>query len=248
VQINHWEGVFAVALALISFYGTTYLVVALNLGWRFGYWVCGATFGVLMVMLSLFWIINPVGPRGEDGHWVPVAAGKEVSQAQFEGKTLQAPGQYPGGPWKPAEEDDAQGDAFSSAVTTCLTTKPDKFEHETERKICEAAQALMPEKKEIPVLLGSPVAVLPQATDVMFAEENGDLAAATVRPVTMDPRVSKTPGGKLLAPSFKLVAILDHGSVRLPPLMSLIIFTIFAAFHLAGLRRAERRKLNPAVV
>lgn len=247
MEINHWPGVFAVALALISFYGTTYLVVALNLGWRFGYWVCSACFGALMVMLSLFWIITPVGPRGEDGHWVPIVAGAEVSQASFEGETLQSPGQYPGGPWQSSKEE-AKADAFASAVTTCLTTEPEKIAHETERKVCEEAQTLMPETRDIPVLLGSPVAVLSQATDIRFAEESGDLAAATVRPVTLDPRVSKSEGGKLLAPAFKIVAINDHGSVRLPPLWSLIIFCIYTAIHLAGLSRAEKRKLNPAVV
>ena len=41
MELNSWPGFFAVILALISFYGMTYLVVALNLGWRFGYWVCG---------------------------------------------------------------------------------------------------------------------------------------------------------------------------------------------------------------
>ena len=123
-----------------------------------------------------------------------------------------------------------------------------EVEHESERKVCEEAQALMPETEDIPVLLGSAVAVPPQVTDIKFAEESGDLAAATVRPVTLDPRVSKSPGGKPLAPAFKIVAINDQGSVRLPPLWSLIIFGIFTAFHLAGLSRAEKRKLNPAVV
>ena len=43
-------------------------------------------------------------------------------------------------------------------------------------------------------------------------------------------------------------AILDKGSLREPPIMALVIFLIFFLFHLRGLDRAEKRKLNPAVV
>jgi hypothetical protein len=247
MQINHLPGLIAVILAVICFYGTTYLVIALNLGWRFGYWVTGAVFGALMVMLSIFWIINPVGPRGEEGRWVPIAADTEVSQVSFKGKALNTPGEYPGGAWRAATKGDEQADAFSSAVTNCISTKPEKLPEE-EKKPCLQAQSLMPQKEDIPVLLGSAVAVLPQMSDIRFAEEGGNLAQGTVRPITLDPRITKDPKGKLLAPPFRLVAILDKGSLRLPPMASLGLFLVFFLFHLRGLDRAEKRKLNPAVI
>jgi hypothetical protein len=247
MQINHLPGLIAVILAVICFYGTTYLVIALNLGWRFGYWVTGAVFGALMVLLSIFWIINPVGPRGEEARWVAIAAGKQVSQVSFKDKALTTPGQYPGGSWRAAQKDDEQADAFSSALTTCISTKPEKLPEE-EKEPCLQAQSLMPQTEDIPVLLGSAVAVLPQVTDIRFAEEGGNLAQGTVRPITLDPRVTKDPKGKLLAPPFRIVAILDKGSLRLPPLASVGLFLVFFLFHLRGLDRAEKRKLNPAVI
>ena len=247
MHINHINGAIAVILAVVCFYGTTYAVIALNLGWRFAYWVCGAVFGVLMVLMSIFWLQNPVGPRGEEGHWVPIAAGKTVQSAKFEDKTLSSPGQYPTGTWVKPAATDTQASDFASAVSTCLTTVPKALPEEI-KDACEAAQKFMPQPKEIPVLAGSAVAVVGQVNDTRFASENGDLAMAVVRPITTDPRVSKSKDGKLLAEPFEIVGILNHGSVRKPPIFALGIFSIFAAFHLWGLNRAEKRKLNPAVI
>ena len=247
MHINSIPGLIAVFLAIISFYGTTYLVVALNTGWRFGYWICGAVFGALMVLLSIFWVVNPVGPRGEEARWVPIAAGSTVSSAEFGGQSLSTPGSYPSSPWVAAPEGDEQADAFSSSVTTCLSTKPEKLAEE-EKKPCTEAQALMPKPADIPVLLGSPVAVQSKVTDIRFATENGELAQGIVAPITLDPRVTKDPAGKVLAPPFRVVAILDKGSLRLPPFAALGLFLVLFLFHLRGLDRAEKRKLNPAVI
>jgi hypothetical protein len=247
MHIVHPNGLIAVALAVICFYGTTYAVIALNIGWRFGYWVCSAVFGALMFLMAIFWLVNPVGPRGGEGHWIPLTAATTIKSADFKGKPLTSPGQYPGSPWKKVSSGDPQGDAFSSAVSTCLSTKPDLLNAE-EKTACDAAQALMPKPEQIPVLAGSSAAVVGQVTDTALTVENGDLAMAIIRPVTTDPRVTKSPKGKLLAPPFQIVAILDHGSLRKPPLVALFIFSIYFAFHLWGLNRAEKRKLNPAVI
>ena len=248
MELNSWPGLIAVILAVVSFYGTTYLVVALNTGWRFGYWITGACFGVLMVLLSIFWIVNPVGPQGAMPRWIPVAGGAEISQVSFEGDPLNAPAQYPGAPWEPAPAGAEQTDAFTSSVTSCLSTAPESLP-EDEREACENAQGLMPEDEDIPVLDGAAVAVTPQVTNVRFSDEGGrTLAQAVVTPLTRDPRVSKDPQGEALAPAFRVVAVYDKGSLRFPAYSSLALFTLFAGFHLWGLNRAEKRKLNPAVV
>jgi hypothetical protein len=252
MELNSWPGFFAVILALISFYGMTYLVVALNLGWRFGYWVCGACFGALMVMLSLFWAINvrpdqAVGPQGALPRWNAIAAGEEIRTAEFGGKQISAVASYPGGAWEQSEAGDPQAEAFSSAVQNCLSTDPESLPEE-ERDACAAAQELMPPEEDVPVILGTPVVVVPKITDVRFSEDTGVLAQAVVSPLTTDPRVTKDPNGEQLAEPFRIVAILDKGSVGLPSYMSLVVFIIFTLFHLRGLDRAEKRKLNPASV
>jgi hypothetical protein len=248
MALNSWPGLMAIILAIISFYGMTYVVIALNTGWRFGYWIAGATFGALMVMLSIFWIANPVGPRGEEARWVPLAAASDrISQVTFGEKSLSTPSQYPGGPWEPAAQGDTvQGDALSSAITNCITTLPKKLEKDL-KKACLAAQGLMPPKDSIPVIEGSAVAIQSEAKDIRFATDGGALLGqATVVPTTHDPRVAKDPiKGRPMGDAFRLLAVYNKGSLRVPPFVSLFLWGIFFAFHLWGLSRAERRKLSP---
>lgn len=71
-MVEHWEGVLALALAFLVFFVSVYVIVALNTGWRFGYWVTAAAFGGLMAFMSLFWLINGIGPAVIDQGWLYV--------------------------------------------------------------------------------------------------------------------------------------------------------------------------------
>ncbi len=250
MELNSPAGAIAVVLAVISFYGTTYLVIALNVGWRFGYWLTSACFGALMVLLSIFWLVNPVGPRGAEPIWNPVGAARDtISQVQIEGESLSTPAQYPAGAWRPATEDDSeQRDALGSAISNCLSADPEGLP-EIEAEACADAQALLPADEDIPVLEGAEVAVTNEPTNVRFAEEGGRLLGqATIVPITTDPRVADDPEeGEQLGDPFRIVAVFDTGSILVPPIWSLVIFVIYFAFHLWGLHRAEQRKLSPAV-
>ncbi|MEX2393645.1 MAG: hypothetical protein WD826_04090 [Actinomycetota bacterium] len=251
MEINSWPGAIAVILAIISFYGMTYVVIALNVGWRFGYWLSSACFGALMVLLSIFWTINvteeqAVGPQGATPRWIPVAAGAEVQQATFGEQTFTAPARYPTG-WEQPEEEDTRVEKISSSIANCITADPSEHA-EPERTACETAQSLMPKNVDIPVIDGTPVTVTPEVTEPRFTEDNGAvLAEATIVPLTKDPRVTEDPAGKPMADPFQIALVLDKGSVGLPTYMSLVIFAIYFAFHLWGLNRAEKRKLQPAV-
>ncbi len=247
-MFNYPQGLFAVILAVISFYGMTYVVVALNLGWRFGYWVCGATFGALMVMMSIFWLQNPVGPRGNEAKWSPVSSASEtITQAKYKNQSLSAPSTYPTAPW--AEPDDkSKADSLASAIQSCLTSLPAALA-EDEKEPCLAAQKLMPDPKKIPVITGSAVAISPEVKDIKFARDGGLLSEAVVTPVTHDPRVAKNAKkGQAMGPPFKVLFIYDYGALRQPPLVSLIIFGIYFLIHIVGLSRAEKRKLSPAAI
>lgn len=252
MEINHPAGLIAVILGIISFYGMTYVVIALNVGWRFGYWLTSACFGVLMVLMSVFWITTALGPQGHEAKWIPVAADEgRISQARIEERSLSSPGRYPSSPWQTAGKDSPLAphiEAFSSASTNCLSTKPESLEEEL-KEICGDAQDLLPKEREIPVLLGTAVAVLPELKDVRFSDEDGTLLAmGRVAPTTHDPRVAKdAEAGKQLGDSFLILARYDKGSLRVPALMSLLIFAIYSAFHLWGLNRAEKRKLSPVI-
>lgn len=251
MQLNHPEGLIAVVLGIISFYGMTYVVIALNVGWRFGYWVAGSTFGALMVLLSLFWIVTPVGPLGEEAEWIPLAADAErISQATLEDESLSTPGRYPGSPWAPpAEDQQGQADSLSSALSNCISASEEELAEAppSEREACSTAHGLMPPEEDIPIIDGAAVAVLPELEDIRFTTERGvQLAQAELLPITHDPRVAEDPeAGELMGEPFVMLAHFDEGAFRLPAIWSFVIFLTFTAIHLLGLHRAEQRKLSP---
>ena len=142
--------------------------------------------------------------------------------------------------------DDEREDQRGAVV---LTTAPAQFTDQ-EKKPCGDAQALMPPVKSIPVINGNAVAVSGAATDIKFSRDHGLLAETIVTPLTHDPRVAgkNALAGKAMGPPFKMLFIYDYGAIRLPALMSLLIFSIWFLIHIFGLNRAEKRKLNPAMV
>lgn len=245
MALNSWPGLIAVILSIICFIGTTYVVIALNVGWRFGYWLASACFGALMVLLSIFWIVNPVGPRGAEPHWAPLAAAEEtISQAKLGEQTFASPSQYPTGPWQtPPDEEAERTDALSSAVTACISTDPETLP-EAQKKPCSTAQDLMPPPKEIPVIDGSPVVVLPEVTNIRFARDQGALLGqAVITPLTRDPRVADdVEKGERMGEPFRFLAVYDEGSIVLPAYGSLLVFLIYTAIHMLGLHRAEQRR------
>jgi hypothetical protein len=73
----------------------------------------------------------------------------------------------------------------------------------------------------------------------------------TVTPSVHDPRVTGDPSGtagKALSPPFRIVAYRDPGSLKYPSLIYVIFALFFLLAHLAGLARAQRRKLSPVAV
>jgi len=201
-----------------------------------------------MVLVSIFWLVNPVGPQGNSATWVPVASARQtITQSTYKNESLSAPDSYPSTPW--IEPDDtARAASLTSAVQTCITTAAAQFTPQ-EKQPCGDAQSLMPPAKTIPVINGNTVAIQTKLDTIKFATDHGLLAETTVTPVTHDPRLAKDPiAGKVMGPSFRMLFIYDYGALRLPALMSLVIFSIFFLIHITGLNRAEKRKLNPAMV
>jgi len=250
VSIVYPQGLIAVVLAVISFIGMTYVVIALNVGWRFGYWLAASCFFALMFMMSIFWLETGLGPRGTEGSWVPLAVSRTpITQAKLKAQALSSPGSYPGSPWAAGTKKnklDAEPDAVSSAVQDCLTTPAAQL-HGPQAATCKQGQSLLPTTDQIPVIAGSPVAVTPDVRGLEFTKDNGALLAlGQVYPITKDPRLTNDlKNGKQLAPQFYILLVKDLGSLRLPPFASMLIFGILLAFHLAGLNRAEKRKLSP---
>lgn len=251
MEINFPQGIAAVVLGLICFFGSIYVVVALNTGWRFGYWLSSACFGGLMLFLSTFWLITALGPRGAEPVWIPVAAAEEtVSQATVGEQTLSSTGEYPGGGWEPAGDADGiaegESDALTSAVTSCLST-PEEDLPEQIAETCTTAQGFLPASDDVPRIEGIAVVAVNDFRDVEFTTEDGtQLGQVTVVPITRDPRLAEDPEvGIPVGDAFRVVAYHDLGSLRLPALASFVLSVLYFAVHLWGLNRAEKRKLSP---
>lgn len=250
MAINYPQGLLAVILAVISFYGMTYVVIALSMGWRFGYWLASSVLYALLFMMAIFWLETGLGPRGVEASWRPIAVARnQISQVTFKNQPLEAPGSYPTAPWAPGSKSnklDAEPDQVSSAVQDCLTTPPDKLEGSM-KSTCTDGQGLLPPQTAIPVIGGSPVALVSDVQDLKFATDHGALLAlGKIVPLTRDPRVVKDlKKGRELGAPFYMLLVKDKGALRLPPLFAFLIFGALLAFHLAGLNRAEKNKLSP---
>ena len=182
MQINSIPDSIAVILAVISFYGTTYLVVALNIGWRFGYWICGAVLrradGPAVDLLGREPGRPTSGEEAAAGCRSP--PGTDVAQASSRASRSRRRRSIPAVPWQPAKEGDEQADAFSSAVTTACRPNPRSSPEEEQGAVREGAVASCRRPEDIPVCSGSPVAVQSRVTEVRFATENGNLAQGVV--------------------------------------------------------------------
>lgn len=64
---HFWPGIIATSLFIIVFVGSVWLLTAMILGTKLGYYVTGACLFAVMTLLSLIWFVTALGPRGESG-------------------------------------------------------------------------------------------------------------------------------------------------------------------------------------
>lgn len=248
-MIEHPLGVVVAVGSILIFHGSVYVLVSLNMGWRFGYWVTGASLFGLMFIMSFFWVVTALGPRGAEPSWHVVGAAPEpIAQATVEEQTLTRYSTYPSG-WEEAEgEEDPlfeDVDAVGSAVGNCLDANVEDMPPD-DREVCGQAQALEP--ADLPVREGSEIIATNEVVDVRFTEDSGvRIAQARVEPTTRDPRYTDNEEGVLVGEPFHVALYRDPGSLRVPPLKYLIGSTLLLLLHLWGLSRAERKVLSPIV-
>jgi hypothetical protein len=203
-------GLIALVGGILAFFGGSYLVVALNLGWRFGWWVWGACLGGLGLILSLFWVLTGLGPRGEEPLWIPLAASREtISEVEFNDATFTSPREYPAGRWQDPEREESLAeheDPLQSALSACTAFNDERVEQaeteienlkipertwleakigragraERELEVCRRAYEFLPERDSLPKIEGEPVAYVPEPSQIRFTEENGVLLGQAI--------------------------------------------------------------------
>lgn len=87
------KGFLAFAAMFIVFIGSAWLLLAMILGPKLGYYVTAACFFGVMVILSAIWFVTGLGPKGEQGFigdlgvetaWEVVAAGSDLREVESE--------------------------------------------------------------------------------------------------------------------------------------------------------------------
>jgi hypothetical protein len=106
-------GVGAVLSGIIVFVGSVWLLLSLVLGPRLAYFVTASITLAFLLIMSVAWSVNPLGPVGELPSWGPVAIGEDPSELEFGPADS-----YPESPWRVPNEDDTAEQAQKSELET----------------------------------------------------------------------------------------------------------------------------------
>lgn len=63
------KGILITIAFIVVFVGSVWLLTAMILGAKLGYFVTGACLFAVMVLLSAIWVVTALGPKGEQGFW-----------------------------------------------------------------------------------------------------------------------------------------------------------------------------------
>lgn len=100
-----WKGFLAFATMFVVFIGSAWLLLAMIIGPKLGYFVTAACFFGVMFILSAIWFVTGLGPKGEQGFigdlgvetaWEIVAAGPDLGRVESELGEFDT-SDYPGG-------------------------------------------------------------------------------------------------------------------------------------------------------
>lgn len=90
-EVSFAAGIMVTIAFIVVFVGSVWLLTAMILGAKLGYYVTGACLFAVMTLISLIWFATGLGPRGETGFWgdlgnetlwQQVAVGPELSQIE----------------------------------------------------------------------------------------------------------------------------------------------------------------------
>jgi hypothetical protein len=214
-------GVGVVLSGIIVFVGSVWLLLSMVLGPRLAYFVAASITLAFLLIISVAWSVNPLGPVGELPSWGPVAIGEDASQLEFGPASS-----YPDSPWRVPSEEDATEQTQKSELET---DAGDYFE-----------TALTEGDLDVPA--GSTGAA--STDETRFLEQDGDLFGA----VTLEVTPPAGGGGGATAEPATVVTVLEYdpgdplGRARIAVAGAFVLLVL----HLFGLSRSERRARREA--
>ncbi|HYU57887.1 MAG TPA: hypothetical protein VEO00_07545 [Actinomycetota bacterium] len=219
------KGVLAVALGIVIFVGSVYLVVSAVTGRVLGYLITAVGFFGMMIIFSVIFVIGVPGstppnqgPRGPEAHWVTVAAGEEISSPEFPDVA-----EYPGRPWQaPNDETRAEVEGVGTSIKEFLAERANEELGLTE----DEAEEILSKGPSTDAVADTQFTVL----NVKFLTVGDtELAAGQAYFTTGGPVVSA-------------FAVFDRGRVPMFSWAFLIGSVILFAVHVPFLDRAERKR------
>jgi hypothetical protein len=211
------KGVLVVAIALLLFIGSVWVMLSAVFGRRMGYLVLMIALSGWMILLSSLWLFGfwsqgietptNLGPRGTEPGWIPVEGRIEPGSEQFP-----VAEQYPAAPWRPLQNETSSIQSVSSAVAVFMAE--------------QANEELGKVEGEVGAVTSSEFTV----EDIRFAStEDASLAAA---------RSFYLGGG----PEVTVLLRFDGGSVPRYSYMFLLGSIVLFALHVPLLDRAEKQR------
>jgi hypothetical protein len=218
-------GVGAVLSGIIVFVGSVWLLLSMVLGPRLAYFVASSITLAFLLIMSVVWSVNPLGPVGELPSWTPVAIGEDASQLEFGPASS-----YPDSPWRvPSEEDTAEQTQKSELET-------DAGDY-VETAVTEG---------DLDVAPGSTGTA--SSDETRFLEQDGDLFGAVTLEVAPPAGATTGQAGGASSEPTEVVAILEYdpgdplGRARIAVAGAFVLLVL----HLFGLSRSERRARREA--
>ncbi len=269
-------GVLTVLSGVVLFCGSTYLLLATNVGARLGFQIAAAAFTGIMVLLSSLWLVTQTplnSPKGRVPLWKPVACPKVTPTCARVDSLAAAPinalaklANDPKAKSIPAENFQQLRPAIDAAFITVTVVGDAKAPVQPYAKYQQSAQVLtvapvdlngVPNKngretlKEYIIGGDAPFLVKhnPKYAAVEYCEKLPQ-PSDTFYPSGVDPNIKPTtPGCDPKVPHKWMVFVYDYGSIRLPPLMYFLTFsTLFGVslYALHSREMAERRAAKAA--
>lgn len=226
------EGVAAVVSGLIVFVGSVWLLLAVIMGARLGYFVTASVTLAFIFIMTLVWSFGtPLGPVGRLPEWNGIALAETTAQVEFE-----AASEYPDGPWvAPAAED-------KEATTKAA---------ELESAAINYLETLIPDGKGQAFITATDATVVPDSTRLMKQgdTEYGALqleasTGAVDKAKEADPDQTFTPEDATAIVVMKYDPGNPLGKARTIAAGTFLVWVL----HLFGLSRAERKTKKETVV
>lgn len=238
-------GILAVVAGVFLFCGSTYLLLATNVGARLGFLVAFAALTGMMVVLSSLWLTTNTplnSPKGREGKWNAQEVLSDLSESQFAAVRDQAGD----APLLPAEEAATIKPFVDAALVTATVPANQEPPEQPFAKYTSASYFLT----EDPATAGGepawgtrtvgggaknvfwhkPWYAVVEFCDVAVRPDDKYLALGTV----------PTPECKPGAPRQYVVLLRDYGSIRLPPAMYVMGSLLLFALGLLGLHWFEK--------